>query len=90
MKQQLQQLQDLVNEYIDDFSLPQSEAELLVSCAEHIATLKGNEQKQYAQQCAAYYRQERPDDFFISPEGRHIFDTIADAYTRIASNQETQ
>jgi hypothetical protein len=87
-KKGLKTLTSLVEQYRDDFALPETEAELLVSSAEHIATLRGTEQRQYAQKCADYYRQQRPSDFFIRPEGRQIFDKIADAYTQIS--QETR
>lgn len=88
MRQQLKQLQELVQQYKDDFALPTAEATLLVSCAEYIATLaeQPHELRNYARQCAEYYRQQRNDDFFNAPEGREIFRLIADAYYEIYSH----
>ncbi len=85
LNQPLTTLISLVEQYKDDFALPEAEAQLLVSCAQHIATLKKQPDnlRSYARQCADYYRQQRPDDFFITSEGREIFSAIANAYQTI-------
>ena len=79
----------IVEQYRDDFALPQTEAELLVSCYEEtqrrFVAKETNTARAYAQQCYGYYNTEPALGFFNDDKmGRKIFTEVAAQYLNIS------
>lgn len=91
--EELATLHALVEQYKDDFALPQQEADLLVSCYEEtqrLFTANPNEAQAYAQQCHDYYNAKQQDGFFNDDEvGRKIFTEVAAQYCKISEAVKT-
>lgn len=90
LEQHLALLGRLVEQYKDDFALRTEEAELLEQTVARVRQLADAKEftslQTYAEQCAAYYQQEREHTFFHDVEtGKRIFAEIATAYRTIAS-----
>lgn len=82
-------LGSLVDQYKDDFALPQKEADLLVSCYEetkrHFVAKENDVVRRYAQRCHNYYSAQQQDGFFNDDEiGRRIFTEVATQYLKIS------
>ena len=85
--EELATLHALVEQYKDDFALPQTEADILVSCYQETRRRFGENEvvREYAQQCHAYYSAEQQDGFFNDDEtGRKIFTQVAAQYLKIS------
>ncbi len=89
LEQEIAALGVIIEQYKDEFALPQGEAELLVSCYGHIQALGKKDQQdtaRYAAECAVYYRTQRDQDFFNDAEiGRRIFAEVTQGYVNIQS-----
>lgn len=87
LEQQITALGRLVEQFKDDFALPKSEADLLVSCYEEMRRRSsGNSSvEEYAQQCYSYYSAEQVVGFFNDDDaGKRIFAEVAKCYSQIA------
>ncbi len=87
--EELATLHALVEQYKDDFALPQQEADLLVSSYEEtrrlFAAKETDAARAYAQQCHNYYSLRTQEGFFNDDEtGRRIFTEVAAQYLKIS------
>ncbi len=89
LEQELAALGSLVDQYKEDFALPQTEADILVSSYQEtlrlFSTKETDAARTYAQQCYGYYSTEPALGFFNEDEtGRRIFTEVAAQYLKIS------
>ena len=91
-EQEIAALHALVEQYKDDFALPQQEADLLASSYEETRRRfdENGAVREYTQQCHAYYNAKQQDGFFNDDKtGRKIFTEVAAQYLKISEAVKT-